>query len=53
MTGDIMQFLGTAWDAANAAGEIIRGNCTIEDDRLQGRDRPSDDGGSRLRKENH
>jgi len=26
MTGDIMQFLGTAWDAANAAGEIIRGN---------------------------
>ena len=26
MTGAIMQFLGTAWDAANAAGEIIRGN---------------------------
>ena len=26
MTGDIIQFLGTAWDAANAAGEIIRGN---------------------------
>ena len=26
MTGDILQFLGTAWDAANAAGQIIREN---------------------------